>query len=127
MVNTMKKFINLLAMNWTKANIEEFRAAYIAAHVDAGYWPDEIQDLAQNFKFYVDGRHHLVIERVRVPSPEQVDVALRRRALLKPSPDMLEIYQLGFTMDWGRRPGDYSYWTRDGRWRRRKEPLYDPF
>ena len=44
----MKNFINLLAMNWSKANIQEWRNAYINAHVDAGYYPEEIQDLAQN-------------------------------------------------------------------------------
>ena len=116
----MKNFINLLVMNWSKANIQEWRNAYINAHVDAGYYPEEIQDLAQNFKFHVDGRGHLVITRVREPSPEQTDMMLRRRMITKPA---LE----AFEMDWGRRPGDYSYFRRDGKWRRRKEPLFDPY
>ena len=81
----MKNFINLLAMNWSKANIQEWRNAYINAHVDAGYYPEEIQDLAQNFKFHVDGRGHLVITRVREPSPEQTDMMLRRRMITKPA------------------------------------------
>lgn len=123
----MRKFINLLAMNWTKANIQEWREAYISAHVDAGYYPEEIQDLAQNFKFHVDGRGHLVITRVREPSPEQTDMMLRRRMMTKPCFEAFDIYKVGFQMDWGKRPGDYSYLRRDGKWRRRKEPLFDPY
>ena len=92
----MKNFINLLAMNWSKANIQEWRNAYINAHVDAGYYPEEIQDLAQNFKFHVDGRGHLVITRVREPSPEQTDMMLRRRMITKPALEAFEIYKVGF-------------------------------
>lgn len=90
---------------WTKADIEEYREAWLDAHADC-YHLSEVQDFRDNLRFFVEDGE-LIIERVAEPSglflayDDDTNYGLDLRPYREKGLPLPEEYQIGYRRNKG--------------------------
>lgn len=93
---------------WTKADIEEYREAWLDAHADC-YHLSEVQDFRDNLRFFVEDGE-LIIERVAEPAglflayDNDTNYGLDLRPYREKGLPLPEEYQIGYRRNKGAWP-----------------------